>query len=168
MLGSARIVDQIDRLWLVTIRYQTKCSYSSYTTLLRRPVVVANKAIITYIRVSTRSKADRAWALRPNGLPCTTSPRQRGLRSIASSLRWRPARARTRSFAGPAEGGFGRRKETTVSVAVAKLDRLSRDVHFISGLIAQSAVLGRRAWARRGPVRAAPLCRPRREGARID
>src|SRR5215831_19744686 len=39
-------------------------------------------------------------------------------------------------------------------VAVAKLDRLSRDVHFISGLMAHKGALpGRGAWPRRRPVR---------------
>ena len=34
------------------------------------------------------------------------------------------------------KAALGRRKETRCHVAVAKLDRLSRDVHFISGLMA--------------------------------
>ena len=43
------------------------------------------------------------------------------------------------------------------SVPVAKLDRLSRDVHFISGLMAHRAILRGGAWFRRRPVRPAPV-----------
>jgi hypothetical protein len=54
-----------------------------------------------------------------------------------------------------------------VPIAVAKLDRLSRDVHFISGLMAHKtpflvADLGPDV----GAVPTAPVRRPRREGAR--
>lgn len=42
-------------------------------------------------------------------------------------------------------------------VAVAKLDRLRRDVHFISGLVIQGAVPGRGAEAGRRPLRPPPV-----------
>jgi DNA invertase Pin-like site-specific DNA recombinase len=58
------------------------------------------------------------------------------------------------------------RRQGKAPVVVAKLDRLSRDVHFISGHGAQDAVPRRRAGAGRRAVPAASLCRPGRERAR--
>jgi DNA invertase Pin-like site-specific DNA recombinase len=51
------------------------------------------------------------------------------------------------------------------SVIVAKLDRLSRDVHFISGLMAHREVRGRRARSADRSLRSAPICRACRERA---
>ena len=55
------------------------------------------------------------------------------------------------------------------SVAVAKLDRLSRDVHFISGLMAHRVpFLVAELRPRRGPIHPVPVCRPGGEGTRLD
>lgn len=51
---------------------------------------------------------------------------------------WMPSGGATRSIVGQNSGPRStRRKQGKAHIAVAKLDRLSRDVHFISGLIAQ-------------------------------
>ena len=52
----------------------------------------------------------------------------------------------------------GRRKAAKCSVVVAKLDRLSRDVAFVTGLMAPACALHRgRTWSRRRSIYAAPL-----------
>jgi hypothetical protein len=58
-------------------------------------------------------------------------------------------------------------KKSKQAVVVAKLDRLSRDVAFISGLMAQR-VPGGGVGCRCGPVRAAPLRCTRRKGTDTD
>ena len=52
-------------------------------------------------------------------------------------MRLKPARAQTRWTARPQlKAALAAARKSTCHVAVAKLDRLSRDVHFISGLMA--------------------------------
>ena len=60
-------------------------------------------------------------------------------------------------------------KKHKAPVIVAKLDRLSRDVHFISGLMAHRDTVHRhRVGHRCRSVYAAHLCSGRREGAQAD
>ena len=59
-------------------------------------------------------------------------------------------------------------KRRKCSVVVAKLDRLSRDVEFISGLMSRRVPHRRRAGAGRRSVHAAHLCRAGRAGASHD
>jgi len=85
------------------------------------------------------SRAARGLASTPSAPPSPGSPRPRGSRSSPSSLKLRPARARTPSSAAriwPRPSPRTRRNGKTCPVAVAKLDRLSHDVHFVSGLMA--------------------------------
>jgi Resolvase, N terminal domain len=58
-------------------------------------------------------------------------------------------------------------KAAKCSVVVTKLDRLSRDVAFVAGLMAQRVppIYHSRAWQGRRPVRAASLRSTRRKGA---
>ena len=60
-------------------------------------------------------------------------------------------------------------KRRKCSVVVAKLDRLSRDVEFISGLMSRRVPFIVAAWGRgRRSVHAAHLCRAGRAGASHD
>src|SRR6516225_6015915 len=61
------------------------------------------------------SRAGRVSALRPSKRPCSGLPRPKASPSPRPSSRWRAA--------------------STAPIIVAKLDRLSREVHFISGLM---------------------------------
>lgn len=60
-------------------------------------------------------------------------------------------------------------RRAKASVLVAKLDRLSRDVAFISDLMGrQGSVRCGRARRRSRSAHVAPVCRPGREGAQLD
>ena len=95
------------------------------------------RPLIAYVRVSyVDSRAAQGLVLRRRGKPLSASPR-RGLALVrvfvevetgkgADAIERRPQLAAALSEA----------RRQRCSVAVAKLDRLSRDVHFISGLMA--------------------------------
>jgi DNA invertase Pin-like site-specific DNA recombinase len=59
-------------------------------------------------------------------------------------------------------------KAAKCGVLVSKLDRLSRDVAFVAGLMAQRVPVHRRRTRARRSVHTAPLRRASREGATLD
>ena len=92
---------------------------------------------IAYTRVSRlRSRAAPAWALRRRPSALARFAEAEGYAaSPRPSPRSRRARAPTPSTGGRSSPPPGRRREVKAPIIVAKLDRLSRDVHFISGLM---------------------------------
>ena len=98
---------------------------------------MSNRAI-AYIRVSTDMQGRSGLGLTPSVRQSRTSVRGRALRSATLLSRWRLARARTRLIAGPHGGCLTYGPLFHAPIIVAKLDRLSRDVHFISSLMSQN------------------------------
>ena len=107
-----------------------------------------SKPLVAYYRVSTREQGKSGLGIdAPRAPPSPGSPRPRGSRSSPSSPSSRRGRVQTPSTedrSSPPHNG------KATPVAVAKLDRLSRDVHFVRGLMAhKTPFLVRRSRARR-------------------
>ena len=100
------------------------------------PAVVANKAIITYIRVSTSQQGRSGLGI---------EAQRTALRHFAQTEGFKVYREFVEVETGKGADAIDRRPQLKAAlaaarkqrcqVAVAKLDRLSRDVHFISGLM---------------------------------
>ena len=96
------------------------------------------KKIVAYLRVSTDRQGKSALAWRRNAPGSRPSPSRKALKSLMSLLRLKPARAPMRSTPGHSSRPRSKpRGAAGAPIVVAKLDRLSRDVHFISGLMSQ-------------------------------
>ena len=93
-------------------------------------------AVVTYIRVSTARRVVPVWALRHSAARWSNSLRLKAWSLPKSLLRLRAAKAPTPSNSATAQGTLAAAKKRKCAVVVAKLERLSRDVHFISGLMA--------------------------------
>ena len=91
------------------------------------------------IFVSPRSNSIApASASRPNAPPSPALAKPRGSRSSANSSRPKPARASDALDRRPQlAAALAAARSAKCSVLVSKLDRLSRDVAFVSGLMAQ-------------------------------
>ena len=126
---------------------------------------------IAYIRVSTQTAGQVRSRHRGAGRPPScASPRPKASTIVADLHRGRDRQGRRRARQAPATAAaLAAAKAANCPVIVAKLDRLSRDVAFIAGLMAQRvpfivAELG----AERRPVHAAHLRGARRAGAPHD
>jgi len=128
------------------------------------------KPLVGYVRVSTATQGRSGLGI---------EAQRQALERFAHSEGYELARVFVEIETGKGSDALERRPQLSnalaearrkrCSVAVAKLDRLSRDVHFISGLMAHRVpVLGRRAWLGRRSVHPAPLRRACREGAGND
>ena len=94
--------------------------------------------LIAYYRVSTQKQGRSGLGLGGQRAAVQRSPRPKASRSSPNSPRSRPARALMRWIARPQlKAALKAAKKARCEVAVAKLDRLSRDVAFIAGLMAQ-------------------------------
>jgi DNA invertase Pin-like site-specific DNA recombinase len=118
---------------------------------------------IAYIRVSTAKQGRSGLVLRQSKRLWRGLQTRKGLNSPRRSLRHgkhdenhRPALAAALDLA----------RRQKVPIIVAKLDRLSRDVHYISGLISTAS---RSSWLNSGliPTRSCCICTlpwPRKNG----
>src|ERR1700675_147963 len=112
---------------------KAKCSIRSYTDATEAPVT----DLITYIRVSTSQQGRSGLGI---------EAQRQALVHFAQSEGFKVAREFVEVETGKSSDGLDRRAQFKAAlaaarklrchVAVAKLDRLSRDVHFISGLMA--------------------------------
>jgi DNA invertase Pin-like site-specific DNA recombinase len=128
------------------------------------------KPAVAYIRVSTAKQGRSGLGLEAQRDAIERFAASEGLEVVAiftevetgkgsDALDRRPELARALAAA----------RKLKTAVIVAKLDRLSRDVHFVSGLMAQRVpFLVAELGADTDPVRAAPLCRSGGEGAGVD
>ena len=96
-----------------------------------------SKQIISYIRVSTARQGKSGLGLEAQRAAVAGSPTPRACKSSPSSSRSKRARAPMLWIAGrSSRRPWPRARKRKCPVIVAKLDRLSRDVAFISGLMA--------------------------------
>ena len=93
--------------------------------------------LIAYYRVSTQKQGRSGLGLKPSARRLPRSPRPKASRSSPSSRRSRPARADALDRRPQLKAALKAAKKAKCEVAVAKLDRLSRDVAFIAGLMVQ-------------------------------
>ena len=86
-----------------------------------------------------RVRGVQASGSRPSARQSRVSPARTDSRSLASSSSWRAAKALTHieQIRPQLRQALGEAKTRKCAVVVAKLDRLSRDVAFIAGLMAQ-------------------------------
>src|SRR5215831_16715352 len=116
-------------------RTDSKRSYSIYTRIRRAPMTV--RPLITYVRVSTSQQGRSGLGI---------EAQRAALRQFANAEGFEIAREIVEIETGKGVDALDRRPQLKAAlaaarklrchVAVAKLDRLSRDVHFISGLVA--------------------------------
>jgi DNA invertase Pin-like site-specific DNA recombinase len=96
--------------------------------------VTTDRPLITYIRVSTSLQGRSGLGI---GTPSLSSLRQRGMRLPESSWKWRRGKGSDALERRPQlKAALAAARKLRCQVGVAKLDRLGRDVHFISGLMA--------------------------------
>lgn len=125
--------------------------------------------VIAYYRVSTQRQGRSGLGL---------EAQQAAVERFAEAEGYEITRSFTEVESGKGSDALDRRPRLTEALAVArrercpvvvaKLDRLSRDVAFISGLMAQRVPFIVAELGGCGPVHAAPLCRAGREGAAPD
>src|SRR6516225_869826 len=129
------------------------------------PAIMQTAPIVTYIRVSTSGQGRSGLGI---------EAQRRTLAQFAQGEGFEVVREFVEVETGKGSDALDRRPQLKAAlaaarklrchVAVAKLDRLSRDVHFISGLMAHKVPF---LVAELGPeVDAPPVCRAGREGAR--
>ena len=96
------------------------------------------QSAIAYYRVSTQRQGRSGLGLEAQRAAVARFAEAEGIRSWPSSRRSKPARAPTRSTDGRSSPQrLATARQAKCPVLVAKLDRLSRDVAFIAGLMAQ-------------------------------
>jgi DNA invertase Pin-like site-specific DNA recombinase len=94
--------------------------------------------LVAYVRVSTGAQGRSGLGLEAQRELIARFAQANGLRSSPNTRRLKAARARMRLDRRPMlRKALAQAKKLACSIVVAKLDRLSRDVHFISGLMTQ-------------------------------
>ena len=128
------------------------------------------RRVIAYLRVSTQSQGKSGLGVDAQRAAIARFCEAEGIEIVgehieietgkgADALDRRPVLAFTLAEA----------RKIKAAVIVAELDRLSRDVHFVSGLMVHKVPFDRGGTGRRHrPVYAAPVCSTGREGTRDD
>jgi DNA invertase Pin-like site-specific DNA recombinase len=121
------------------------------------------KPIVAYIRVSTSQQGRSGLGFDAQREALDRFAREEGLEVAAEFVEVETGKGSDALDRRPQlAAALAKARALRCPVAVAKLDRLSRDVHFISGLMFASRVVPRcRTGAGRRPLRLAPLCRTR-------
>jgi DNA invertase Pin-like site-specific DNA recombinase len=110
------------------------------------------KAAIAYVRVSTQGQGRSGLGL---------EAQREAIARFAEAEGFAVAETFTEVETGKGADALERRPKLKGPVIVSKLDRLSRDVHFISGLMAHKVPFIVTAWCRYRSVHPASVCRSR-------
>ena len=128
------------------------------------------KPIVAYVRVSTSQQGRSGLGIEAQREALARFADSEGFEIVAEFVEVETGKGSDALDRRPElAAALAKARALRCPVAVAKLDRLSRDVHFISGLMAHRVAVRRRgAWAGRRSVRLASLRRVGGKGAGLD
>jgi Resolvase, N terminal domain len=124
---------------------------------------------VSYLRVSTAKQGAKGLGMEAQRAAVETFAAQEGAPIAAEYVEVETGKGSDALDRRPQlAAALAHARRLKAPVAVAKLCRLGRDAHFISGLMKSGAVPGGRDGAERRPLHVAHLRQPRREGTRPD
>ena len=126
--------------------------------------------LVAYYRVSSKKQGQSGLGLEGQRAAVQTFAKAEGFEIIAEFTEVETGKGADALERRPQlKAALKAAKKAKCEVAVAKLDRISRDVHFISGLMSQRVPVHRhRIRPQRRPLHFAHLCRIGRTGAPDD